>query len=109
MQYKDISIQTIKGRVFSVNNIYFKFLKACMELAETPIADREDGKYYHLKLKDEFIEFFGIDECYTYLGYDDRDGYELLDLHHYFNEKEIKEIELPKPLTLDMFEKIEFN
>lgn len=47
MQYKDISIQTIKGRVFSVNNIYFKFLKACMELAETPIADREDGKYYH--------------------------------------------------------------
>lgn len=72
-------------------------------------------KKYYLKLKKEYERFIGKQTEFTFLNYGElrkiyflgSDKYDILDIQVQFTDEEIKNIKLPEPLTIDMFEKIE--
>lgn len=83
-------------------------------------AEKVQLKKYHLKLKQEYLDFFGITVNENYINMfkksenmKDLEGYFLSDkngnpnVKTKFTEKEIKNIVLYKPLSLDMFDKVE--
>lgn len=78
-------------------------------------AKKFELKKYYLKLKGEYIKFickdicnsyliFRIEERFYFLGCDDNVKYKF---QTQFTDEEIKNIKLPEPLTIDMFDKIE--
>lgn len=72
-------------------------------------------KKYYLKLKKEYERFIGKQTEFTFLNYGElrkiyflgSDKYDILDIQVQFTDEEIKNIKLPEPLTIDMFDKIE--
>lgn len=78
-------------------------------------AKKVEPKKYYLRLKEEYGKFIDKKIGFTFLNYrknvktyflgsagDDVTGYQTQ-----FTDEEIKNIKLPEPLTIDMFEKIE--
>ena len=83
-------------------------------------AEKVQLKKYHFVLKQEYIDFFGITENENYINMfkknkniKEAERYFLLDkkgnsnVKTEFTEEEIKNIVLPEPLSLDMFDKVE--
>lgn len=76
-------------------------------------AKKVESKKYYLKLKFKYNDFLCKRENETYINLNSADEY-FLDLKDniytcqtQFTDEEIKNIKLPEPLTLDMFDKIE--
>lgn len=76
-------------------------------------AKKAELKKYYLKLKSKYNEFLCRYENETYINFDLENDYFLDSKDDFdncktqFTDKEIKNIKLPEPLTIDMFDKIE--
>jgi hypothetical protein len=74
-----------------------------------------EPKKYYFKLKEEYIKFICKDICNSYLNFKIEERLYFLGCNDNvkykfqtkFTDEEIKNIKLPEPLTIDMFEKIE--
>lgn len=72
-----------------------------------------EPKKYYLQLKFKYNDFLCKRGNKTYINFNTEDGYfldskdNINDCKTQFTDEEIKNIKLPEPLTLDMFDKIE--
>ena len=90
---------------YAWNDDNLNMLKNCKKVEE---------KKYYLKLKEVYGDFFNINYDLVYINYECegkeyimQDGDNVRNYKTQFTEKEIEEIKLPEPLTLDMFDKVE--
>lgn len=123
--WKENEIYTCFANQYSIKNDELCFLnyknewrQACsyqelMDIKQQ--AKKIESKKYYLKLKGEYGKFIDKKSGFTFLNYrknvktyflgsagDDVTGYKTQ-----FTYEEIKNIKLPEPLTIDMFDKIE--
>lgn len=76
-------------------------------------AKKVESKKYYLQLKFKYNNFLCKRGNKTYINFNTEDGYfldskdNINDCKTQFTDEEIKNIKLPEPLTLDMFDKIE--
>ena len=121
--WKENEIYTCFANQYSIKNDELCFLnyknewrQACsyqelMDIKQQ--AKKVKPKKYYLKLKSKYNEFLCRYENETYINFDLENDYfldskdDFDDCKTQFTDKEIKNIKLPEPLTLDMFEKIE--
>ncbi len=83
-------------------------------LNELRSCKKVEEKKYYLRLKKVYEDFFNINYGLVYINYE-CEGKEYFindkaNVRNYktqFTEKEIEEIELPSPLSIDMFDKVE--
>lgn len=123
--WKENEIYTCFGNLYMVKNDELCFLnyknewcQACsyQELMDIKKqAKKVESKKYYFKLKEEYIKFICKDICNSYLNFKIEERLYFLGCNDNvkykfqtkFTDEEIKNIKLPEPLTLDMFEKIE--
>lgn len=123
LDWEENEIYTCFANQYSIKNDELCFLnyknewcQACsyqelMDIKQQ--AKKVKPKKYYLKLKSKYNEFLCRYENETYINFDLENDYfldskdDFDDCKTQFTDKEIKNIKLPEPLTLDMFEKIE--
>lgn len=121
--WKENEIYTCFGNQYSIKNDELCFLNYKNEWSKAYVykslvdikqqAKKIEPKKYYLQLKFKYNDFLCKRENETYINLNSADEY-FLDLKDniytcqtQFTDEEIKNIKLPEPLTLDMFDKIE--
>jgi hypothetical protein len=118
--YDEYKYKVINNTLFFTRTGFDWTRYSMLNFSRMKQAKKVEPKKYHLRLKQEYVDFFGITEDENYINMFKRnknikesERYFSLDkmgnsnVKTEFTEEEINNIVLPEPLNLDMFDKVE--